>query len=236
MAKARSGESHPERIKLARRYYEFDIWLTSLINYLPANAERLQVSQGQVDDIVAFNQKWQPIYKKYSRTETHTSAAVQDTAMAFDDGNQRLHKLQQQIKHNARITLTAHDLAALQIHPINRHRKHAQHIQIAPNVLPMGIHHAVNKFHARYIGGDCEMHGRMPRYNTLLIRIAHVAADAPKPELHQYTEVQTSGSAVFNVFAPKDAKPGTRGFIVVRYVNTRNEMSPWSAPLEFIIN
>ena len=236
MATSQRNEAHPENIPLAEKYYRFDSGLKTMTLYLAEHFARLEVSQAQVQAITAFREKWLPLYKKYSTPLTHTRAAVGDMRTIYAEGTKLMRGLRQQIKHNARVQLTGEDQTALQIHIDRRTHKHAQHITSAPTIVEVGINHRKNIFRVRYIGNECEMYGRLPKSNRLMIRIAHVAPDAAPPADNQYGEVKSSGSATITLNPPDDVKRGARGFITVCYVNTLGQMSPWSTPLEFIIN
>ena len=179
MATSQRNEAHPEHIPLAEKYFRFDSGLKTMTLYLAEHFARLEVSQAQVQAITAFREKWLPLYKKYSTPLTHTRAAVGDMRTIYAEGTKLMRGLRQQIKHNARVQLSGEDIVALQIHIDNRHRKRAQHITSAPSVTEVGMQSSrKNIFHALYIGRECEMYGRMPKGNRLMIRIAHVAPDA----------------------------------------------------------
>ena len=236
MATSNRGRAHPEDIALAKEYADFDGYLKTMPPYLAEHFARLDVSQAQLQAINAYREKWLPIYARYREPDTHTRAAVGDMRTIYAEGTKLMRGLRQQIKHNARVQLTGEDQTALQIHIDRRTHKHAQHITSAPTIVEVGINHRKNIFRVRYIGNECEMYGRLPKSNRLMIRIAHVAPDAAPPADNQYGEVKSSGSATITLNPPNDVKRGARGFITVCYVNTLGQMSPWSAPLEFIIN
>ena len=89
--------------------------------------------------------------------------------------------------------------------------------------------------YARYPDTAGNSHHRLPAFNQLLHKTAFPAAGVV-PTDADYTNISISGRSKFNIQAPRDTTPGTKGYVKCCYVNSRGEMGPESAPFEFIVN
>ena len=224
---------HPETLRLAVAYAEFDALFQTTSLYLPANAERLQITTEQQTAITNMLSVWVDLYNKYIDANQRTRAVIRDIANLYDTDLSYIHDFQQSLKNNVNITLTGEDRHALGIHEDKTTRTPVPRQEVAPNIVEVEVSHLSNTFQTSYPDTAGNSHHRLPAFNQLLHKTAFPAAGA-EPTDADYISI--SGRSKFNIQAPRDTTPGTKGYVKCSYVNSRGEMGPESAPFEFIVN
>jgi len=144
--------------------------------------------------------------------------------------------VQQQLKRNANITLTGDDRLALGVHLDKTTRTRVPQQTVAPLVEEYETKHMENKFRTSYPDSAGDFHRRMPAYNSLLIKTAFTAPDAPEPPPGDYDQITMSGRNRFTITPPPTTAVGSHGYVKCCYVNSRGEAGPDSAPLMFLVN
>ncbi len=172
----------------------------------------------------------------YSNPNTRTRAATAEVEAQYNSAKSVVEALQQQLKNNANITLTGEDHTALQIHIDKTTRTRVPVQTVAPLVEAYDIKHMETRFRTSYPDSAGDFHRRMPAYNSLLIKTAFAAADAPAPAAGDYNHITMSGRNRFTVTPPPNTAVGSHGYVKCCYVNSRGEAGPDSDTLKFLIN
>jgi len=230
----------PETLRLAARYNELNALLDKAVPYLThnkhANAERLGVSEEQLDALTAQQSAWETVYARYIDPNTRTRAVIMQARAVYEASMEMMRALQQQIKNNAEVTLTGDDHTALGIHKDKETRTRVPVQTVPPKVTVHVIMPRQTTFRAIYPDSRGDAHRRMPAYNSVMFKVAYTAAGAPAPADAAYDHIGMSGRTVFTVVAPEATPAGAQGFIKCCYVNSRGEAGPDSEPVKFIVN
>jgi len=227
-----------ETLRISARYTEFNNALSTMNTYLAAgdNATRLMVLPAQVTALADALAAWTPVFNTYMDPNTRTRAAILAVRQRYETDVELVRGVQQQLKNNANITLTGDDRLALGVHLDKPTRTRVPVQTVAPLVEPYEIKHMETKFRTSYPDSAGDFHRRMPAYNSLLIKTAFVASDAPAPADADYDHITMSGRDRFTITPPPNTPVGAHGYVKCCYVNSRGEMGPDSAPLMFLVN
>ena len=226
---------HPETLRFAAAYAEFDALLQTISLYLPANAERLEITAEQQTAITTMLSAWVDMFNKYVDPNQRTRAVIRDIGNLYKRDLTYVHDLQQSLKNNVNITVTGADRTAFGIHEDKTTRTPVPRQEVAPNIEQVDIKHQKNTFQTSYPDTAGNAHIRLPAYNQLLSKSAF-PAEGVAPTDADFKYVTISGRSKFTVQAPPDTPVGAKGYVKCCYVNSRGEMGPESPPFEFIVN
>ena len=219
-------------------YTDFSTLITHANAYLASNdnATRLMVPAAQLAELTAAAVAFGPALALYLNPVTRTRGVIAEVETQYNNAKPLMDALQQQLKNNANITLTGDDHTALQVHIDKNTRTRVPVQTVAPLVEAYDIKHMENRFRTSYPDSAGDAHRRMPAYNSLLIKTAFTAADAPAPATADYDHITMSGRNRFTITPPPNTAVGTHGYVKCCYVNSRGEMGPDSDALEFLVN
>lgn len=223
--------------RISKQYTRLDTTLAAMVSHLATNAERLGVSTGQVAELTNFKTEWDTVFANYTSPSERNREAILAARNAYKKGDPLVRKIQQQVKNDAKVNLTANDRTSMGIHSDKTTRTRVQVVDTAPNIEEVKIHHRSNTFRISYPSGAGVSHLHMPYRNKALIKLAYMPPGSegePPPET--YGSVRDSGRATFTVVHPNNIPKGTRGFVKVCYINSRGETGPDSHPLGFLVN
>ena len=226
---------HRETLRSAVRYAELNELLNNMNTWLADHAERLGVSGQQVAELKREAKTWSAIYAEYTNPNTRTRAVIMQIEEDYTRINTLVHTVQQQVKNNAKVTLTGDDHTAMGIHLDKPTRTRVPVQTVAPMVENFEMHHLQNRFRTSYPDSAGDFHRRLPAYNQLLHKVAY-SATADEPADAAYDHISVSGRSSFTVISPPDTAVGTYGYVKCCYVNSRGETGPDSAPLQFMVN
>jgi len=227
-----------ETLRTSARYTEFNNTLSTMNTYLAAddNATRLMVLPAQVTALADALAAWSPVFDVYMDPNTRTRAAILAIRQQYEIDVELVRGVQQQLKNNANIELTGDDRLALGVHLDKTTRTRVPRQTVAPLIEEFETRHMENRFRATYPDSAGDFHRRLPAYNSLLIKTAFTAADAPAPADADYDHISQSGRDRFTITPPPSTPVGSHGYVKCCYVNSRGEMGPDSTPLMFMVN
>ena len=161
---------HPETLRLSAEYVEFNLLFGGIVGYLPDNAERLAIAAAEVSALNAAYGNWGIAYEVYADPARRTSAAIAQMRMEYKKDLRAVHGMQQAVKHNNQITLTAEDYRALGIHHDKITRTPVPRQNVAPILQEYKTNHLANTFRATYPNAAGDAHRFLPFANHLLIK------------------------------------------------------------------
>ena len=222
----------------AAKYTNFSTLITHANAYLATNdnATRLMVPAAQLAEMTAAAVAYGPALALYVNPTTRTRAVIAEVEAQYQNAKPVMSALQQQLKNNANITLTGDDHTALQIHIDKTTRTRVPVQTVVPLVEAYDIKHMETRFRTAYPDSGGDFHRRLPAYNSLLIKTAFTAADAPAPTAADYDHITMSGRNRFTVTPPPNTVVGSLGYVKCCYVNSRGETGPDSTTLKFLVN
>ncbi len=227
---------HRETLRMSARYAQFNELLSKILAYLPDNAGRLKIPDSQVAELTETQRQWAPAYAAYMDPNQRTRAVIMDMEKRFKAADAPVRALQQGLKNNPNITLTGDDHTALGVHVDKTTRTPVPVQTVAPLVEAYEMRHMETKFRTSYPDSAGDFHRRLPAYNSILIKTAFTAADAPAPAAADYDHITMSGRSRFTVVAPPNTPVGSHGYVKCAYVNSRGEAGPDSEALMFLVN
>lgn len=222
-------------MRFFQTYADFDVKINIALPYATTHAARLIIGEVQIMALAAATTKWTTEFNICLDPLRHTSIQVEATRMAYDAVSDLLAGLQQQLKNNHAVELTAADYENLDIYRNAPHRRHRPVPKIAPNCTLLETRRLTNKISVHDPEPGMENHRRLPPDVARVARkIALVAQGAPAPIAADYHSIDSIGSGTFTlVWQPEQV--GMRCFIIVQYMNYRGETGPESVPLKFVV-
>ena len=225
---------HPETLRISATYVSFNELFGSIVRYLPANATRLEIADSEVTELNAKYGTWGIAYAAYAEPTGRTSEAIQQVKMEYDTDLAAVQGMQQAVKNNNQIALTAEDHHALGIHIDKKTLTPVPRQEVAPLLEEYRITHHTNFFRANYPDSAGDAHRFLPYGNHLLVQFGYPAAGA-EPTEDDFTHVFTATRSRFVIESPDNIAAGTKGYVRACYVNTRGEAGPNSAIVAFIV-
>lgn len=221
--------------RLSQRFLDFHVEIESFIGYLTIdNQARLGVSDAQYQRLLALLQQWSPVYQNYIKPETRTAPVNASIQSIYKEFSAEIRGLQQQIKKDRSITLTAEDYEKLYIHKDKSTITRPNRPDKAPELVLLNTAHLENEFEAHLPNSEDIRHLALPAGWKLSRKIAVVGPTDPPPLAQDYRPIDSVGRGKFKLtFAPADE--GKIGYIICTYFNRRGEYGPESPPLRFHI-
>lgn len=216
--------------RFSKRYQDFDIEYKSVLAYITANQATLGISVEQVTEYTTKGGIWTTSYTAYSDANTRTEAIIAETSRQYQIMRHETNLLQQQIKHNASVTLTEDARINLYIHLDKTTRTPAPRPEIAPAILLVDSGRLINKISATFPTTEAENHRGLPTDVTAIARWTAVSETSEAPARELFTSIDDTGHTVSTIHWQL-ADANKFGWIICAYRNSRGELGPESGVL-----
>ena len=224
------------KLRLAKKYTDFQADFLTLMTYLGFNYERLRVDGQTVFELSELREKWLAAYDKYSNPDTHTPTATAEVESAYGQSMGLIRKIQQQVKNDAAVELTTQDRYNLLIRERETTKTRATVPAKAPYILVVKRMERSTTFRAMNNLAPKNRRNALPPKTKLLIKVAYPAT-GEQPTEGDFRFIHDSRRALFTVTAPDDIPQGTLGYVKAAYVSTLGEQSPFNEPpVSFAVN
>jgi hypothetical protein len=224
-------------MKLNQIYSNFHSEFDGSVVYLnvTGTAPRLGISSGTLTSLNNQMGFVDSAYNTYKDPLLHTEASTLNMKMKFDAAHPIWAGVQQMLKNNVEITLTADDISALHIHIDHPHGHVIPAVNFAPsNVVIKQTHLVTRIFTFNPTDGHQSDKHKPPTVGKIGREMAIVKIGDPVPTGDQYKTLDSIGVVQYDlIFAPENLN--YEAYLVTWYISPTGEASVKSLPLKFTI-
>lgn len=213
---------------IAQKYLDFDVFAVNARNHIDADWQRLRIDEGQKAEMLIAFINWTALFYQYRDASKRTPIITEQTKTAYQDLNNRLRGMVQQVKNDRAIALTDADRKALGITPRKPYRTLPRPSQAPMNEVSATALGKVTFTTTNTIDGGVK-HTRPTDVDRIGRAVAYTENNAPPPIRTAYKTITDSRSMQFTLPTP----PNQTGYLITWFVNHRGESGPPSEPLKF---
>ena len=223
-------------MRFAQSYFDLDNLLTAFIPYITANMIRLGLTQTDIDTFTAPKTEWDATFALYLDATTQTQSVRLRTSNAAAVMYALVHGIQQLLRANPAVELTAEDYTVLDIIVPTPRRERVPVPIVVPeiNIRATAPRWVEVSFNDTDIGKE-NVRGLPIDVHAVEYDIAITApGDTTPPDDSMYIRHGTSNRSIGRI-AFTNENNGMNGWIKAAYANPRSELGPFSTPIRFNI-
>ena len=214
---------------IPRNEAEFDSWGNNFVSYASTNSESLKLTPEQIAALTQHKTSWDSAYQDYLSAKSALEAARQkkyDARKAFES---LLREMAQRVKVDKKITDNYKAALGINVNSGTRRRVRV------PTTKPLGRINAGERLsHLIYFTDEETPTRRGKPAGVMGCEVWLKLGDAAPIDLSEWQFLGTTTSSSYTVNFRGDAG-GKTAHYMLRWVNTRGEVGPWSQTFYAIV-
>ena len=224
-------------MKLNQIYSDFHTDFGGSVAYLnlPGKAPGLGIISTLLDSLNNQNGFVNLAYDTYKDPLLHTEASTLDMKMKYEAAHSIWTGVQQMLKTNVSIELTAADISALHIHIDHPHGHVIPPVNFSPTNTVIKQTHLVTRIFTSNPTDGHQADTHKPEHVAKVGReIAYVNIGDPAPATDKYNALNSIGSVLYDVVSPLE-NLNMEAYLVTWYISPTGEPSVKSLPVKFTV-
>ena len=223
--------------KISQKISDFHAEIDGSVDYLSTdgNGARVGLITARMDSIIARRAEIDAAFNLYVNPLKQTSAVILDMETKFKRAHTEWASIQQMIKNNMDVELTAEDISALHIHIDHPSHHVIPALEFCPgNVVTKQAHLVTRIFTLNPTEGHSSDKFKPPGAGKIGRKIAFVKPGDPAPAAADYETMDAIGAVQYNlIFNPEDVNK--QAYFITWYISPTGEASPESLPIVFSV-